>query len=280
MSDANNIISGQPIGTLVEKAIKSGKFKVDSRELIPIQNLTPKDYLSSYRFTDSAIYARILNEITVAFYSGKLVVVNADENISKYTPNHKCLVRYRDLDNDYCVYVMQKGTAFRVGMSKIWISGNGCGPYIRLVDENADNLWILKTFSDRRDALLEETKVSIKFRLPQTMFSFKNGRGTWTEEEFQYVWSEVSNIEDAKQAISHYGRDILYPYFRNIKIPTSIKRPHIVHACNILKNSEMYVRNKKWVNVTLSEESYKGIICSLSVDNDMNYFSNNILTSC
>ena len=128
MSDANNIICGQPIGTLVEKATKSSKFKVNSRELVPIESLNVGDYISSYHFLDSAVYARTLLKTEAHDYRGKLISIEVNAEEIKCLPNHKCLVRYRDKTRDYCVYVMRKGKAFRVGMSKMWHSCGGCGP--------------------------------------------------------------------------------------------------------------------------------------------------------
>jgi len=261
----------------VETAIKNGKFKVISRPIIPIEDLKVGDYLSSYHFADSAVYARILKSIDKVSYSGKVLVVSVDNNIVRLTPDNDCLVRYRCRENDHCVYVMKKGKAFRVGMSKIWHEDNGCGPYKRLVEESGDESWILGIFPSRRHALLEEAKVSIRFRLPQTMFSYKEGRGSWTQEEFDDVWGEVDNYEDAKKALEYYNRDINYPYFDRSKLHTSIKRPHVVKACNILKNSEMFIRNKKWMNIDISEDTYEGDIYKLIVDKDNNYFLNNIL---
>lgn len=278
MSDATNIIPwGQPTGTLVERAIKSGKFKVTARELIPIEDLKVGDYVSSYHFTDSAIYARTILGTHSFNYNGNLIQVNIDGESFMCSPNQKCLVRYRDISRDYCVYIMRKGNSFRVGMSKMWHTDNGCGPYKRLVDEGGDELWILKTFNTRREALMEEGKISIKFRLPQTMFKFKEGRGSWSQEEFDYVWAEVSNREDAKIAIEHYNRDILYPYFNRSKKNVSIKRPHECYACNLLENSEMMIRDKKWMNVKLTVIHYEGTLNSITVSKNDNYYGNNIL---
>jgi len=280
MSDAKNIIMcGHPVGTLIEVAIKNGKYSVKERKQIPIEELKQGDYISSYNFSDSAVYTKELTSCTLQHYSGKLFNIEVNDSRIACMPTHKCLVRYRDISRDYCVYVMRKGTAFRVGMSKIWHNDNGCGPYKRLLDEGGDELWILQTFADRRDALLEECKVSIKFRLPQAMFKFKESRGSWTQSEFDYVWSEVSNKEDAEAALTYYGRDINYPYFNRSKKHTSIKRPHTVLACNLLDNSEMMTRDKQWVNIKHSIENYTGDIVALSFDSNETYYSNNILTS-
>jgi len=274
MTDANK---GQPIGSLVERSIKNGKFKVSSREIVPIEELKVGDYVSSYHFTDASVYARTLLNTTSLSYVGKLVNIKVGRDECRCLPTHKCIARYRDTSRDYCVYIMQRGDAFRVGMSKIWHDCNGCGPYKRLMDEGADKLWILKTFETRRDALLEECKISIKFRLPQAMFKFKEGRGSWTQKEFDHVWSEVSNIDDAKTAIEYYNRDIRYPYFNKSKKHTSIKRPHEVYACNLLENSEMMTRDKKWAGIELSTTEYYGMVYNLSVEKDDNYYSGGVL---
>lgn len=278
MSDANVLnIVGQPSGTMVEKVLKSGKYKVTGRLQVPIEELKVGDYVSSYNFKDATLYSRSLLDIKHTHYSGNIINIQIGNRNAKCTPYHKCTVRYNNPNIDYCVYIMRKGDAFRVGMSKISHTDNGCGPYKRLKDEGGDAIWILKTFSNRRDALLEECKISIKFRLPQAMFKFKEGRGSWSQEEFDYVWSGVSNIKDAENALIHYNRSINHPYFTPSKKHTSIKRPHNTVACNILDHSEMMIKDVGWVKITHTVEEYTGVLYSLSVDVDNNYYSDHIL---
>lgn len=270
-----SITKGQP-DTLIEKVIKSGKFKVKSRDIVYLKDISIGDYVSAYSLKDAALCNKEVLDISSSYYDGEIIEVNINNIINSYISNHECLVRYRDRSNDYCVYIMRKGTAYRVGMSKMWHEDNGCGPYKRLSDEEGDELWILDTFDSRRKALLEEAKVSIRFRIPQTMFTFKESRGLWTQEELDYVWSQISNQEDAERVLISYGRDIKYPYFNRSKNHNSIKRPHKVNACNILRGSEMYVKDLKWVPINISRSSYTGNIYSLMVDG--NYFTNTILT--
>ena len=268
----------QPTGTMVEKVIKNGRFRIISRELVPIETLNIGDRVISHSFKDGTFYSRTVEGITSRPFVGTLINVMVDGNISKYTPNHHCLVRYRDQANNYCTYIMKKGNSFRVGMSKMWHIHGGCGPYKRLVEEQGDALWILQTYPTRQLALLSEAKVSASYRIPQLMFTFKSARGLWTQEELNYVWNEISNESDATLALKSFGRLITYPYFDRCKKHTSVKRPHQVHASNLLDNSEMYVREKGWMNIQLFTEKYDGLVYSLTVEKDHNYFADNILT--
>lgn len=294
----------QPAGTVVETAIRlprhTGNFPRILRQGVPIETIKVGDYVTSFALARGWTSSCRVAAIGSRFYSGELVVVRpyTSPQTSRYTPKHRCVTRYQG--TEYCVYLMQRGSAFRLGMSCLRSSTQSCGPLLRMRFEDAEAVWILDTFASRREAAVAEARLSAKFRIPQLMFTTKteSGAGLFTREELDDVWRGISNYSDALQVLQTFGRLFEWPYFKrdDYKFPTSkhvgrfggvsksmrrcrpFRRPHIVQACNILKGAEVKLRNGRWSKFQLSREHYEGFVYSLAVDRDELYFADGVLT--
>ena len=112
------------------------------------------------------------------------------------------------------------------------------------------------------------------------MFTVKNEKSYFTQEELDDIWSDIDNENDAIKCLNHFGRNIKYPYFVSGLIHVSLKRPHETYACNILEHSMVRLRNNQWVTVNLQREYYNGIIHKIDVEREQLYFANGVLTHC
>lgn len=269
----------QPADTMVEVAIRSGKYQIKERIQVPIQNIVEGDNVSSFNFRDSRVYARKVLGVSARFYNNFLITVSTGQYTSRYTLNHRCIIK-----NDYqgyCIYLMKKGYGFRIGMSRLQMANenvNGFGPYLRLRSENGDAIWILNIYETREEALKAESYFSAKFRIPQLMFTVKSEKSFFLQSDLDQLWSEIDNENDAIQCLNHFGRMIDYPYFVGGLNHASIKRPHEVRACNILEHSKVKLKNGEWAPITIGKQYYSGIVYSLNVEREQLYFADNILT--
>ena len=266
----------QPVGTLVEKAEKSGRFNVHRRHLVPIETLEVGDYVTAFNFKDSRAYARKILGKTTRTIAETLISVTAMGKTSRYTQNHICLARHRK--HWYCTYLMKRGNTFRVGMSALWNKQVGAGPLLRLRAEDADALWILDVFPTRREAIIAEQAVTIRYGLPQLMFTEKSG-ALITQAALDQLWANIDNTEKAKGALAAFGRLLEYPYFtKQDNLHASLKRPHRVRACNLLRSSEVMLRDGTWAESEIGQEVFSGEVVSLDVEKEHNYFADGILT--
>lgn len=266
----------QPAGTVVEKAIKAGRFGVKERTLVPIESIKKGDYVSSYSFRDGRIYARKVTTVASRPYEGKLVHVTARNQDSRYTLNHRCVVRRRVLD--YCVYVMQRGRNFRIGSSRTAHPTLGVGPLLRMRAEDAEAVWILQTYPTKREAQIVEAQLSAYYHLPQLMFTAKGGACQMTQVDLDSVWREINNAEHADRCLAHFGRLRAHPYFVRGQQQVSLKRPHECIAANLLLGSEMRLRTGEWAPILFHQTMYSGLVYSLEVEREQRYFADGILT--
>ena len=71
-------------------------------------------------------YAKKIEDVQKRNYDGKLICVNTKDNLSKYTPNHRCIVKFDEklYYKGYFVYLMNRitehGVDWRIGKTKIY----------------------------------------------------------------------------------------------------------------------------------------------------------------
>lgn len=265
----------QPEGTLVEVVDRIHDYKVENRRLVPIEELKVGDTVTSYTMSTKAgiVHRKVLG-ISKNPYSRQLLRCEADGNVSRYTMEHQCIVRYQK--GGYGLYVMARGRQFRVGITRL-DHPQGCGPAIRLRQEDADAIWILETFGTRREALAAEIQTITQTGIPGTCWNVTNAH-ILEQQELDVAWEGVDNYERACALLSKYGRQISHPYFIRGQQGCSLRRPHIVFACNVLDGSKVMRRDKKWVEAKWSREDYSGDVYSLTVEGEEVYFADGILT--
>lgn len=267
----------QPLGTMIQTVVKNGKYKIQSVEQTPIENIKTGDYVTSRNIGQGWQTTRQITGVSKKPFIGDLVVFSTVENQSKYTPSHHCVSKVAK--EGFCVYLMRKGSKYRVGMSKLWSSGVGCLPFTRLKAEEADCMWILDTYPTRKEALLYEEKLSTKFGITQVMFTEKfSSVSSFDQKDLDFIWEDVNNEVNAAKLLAKFKRNMKYPYFTKEMTNVSIIRPHVVRACNLLNNSMMMNNKKEWINGNISYEKYMGDVYSLDVEQDHLYFADGLLT--
>lgn len=278
----------QPIGTKVLVVCKRprGHHAIVVEE-VPIQNLNVGDTVYSYCANDGHFYSSAkVTGIAKRPFEGELIVVELPSGQkSKYTPNHHCIASFAPFRNHYCVYLMQKGSQFRVGMSKITVGENrGSGPVARLKQENADALWILGFYATRDEAFIMEQAISGKFGLPQIVF---NDVSIQTKGLIEQAWKFIGdNFDRAVTCLNYFGRDIRYPLFKSGRNwQQSLKQPMVVQASNLVDGCLMLPFSNKnktygqdWQPIIVSSEYYSGDVYSLDIEKYHTYVADGIVT--
>lgn len=312
LSDFSILQDCQPAGTLVNT--KNG--------YIPIENIRTGDQVRSYSnikgFEPQIIgrgeigqnktnaSGRKVESISTRPFNGNLVVINTGEHISKYTPNHHCIVKLGDsVKNKTLVYLMRKDDYFRVGVTqprkgsarvrKGWNDNRGyADPRTRMSDERADAAWILAAFDNRLDALMEETYISTKFGIPETRFREHSIKGKLTNEQerLDNFWNRFGpNIKGAEECLNYYNRDINYPLFSGGNKKQFIPNNEmVIRACNLLDgmlvlDGDTFLElggygefPEVWKPIKITHEFYRGIVYSLSIAINHSYIADGILT--
>ena len=279
----------QPIGTMV--AIVQDNKIVE----IPIEEITKGETVVSWNKNDRQWrQTKKVLQTGVRDYLGQLITVQTQSGyVSRYTPNHKCVVNFEALIGNYGVYLMLKDDQFRVGMTFLSSCSSANGLRSRLNAENADSIWLLSLHAQRKDAYLEKQYVSCHYALPQMIFNVSN-ESVLTQTDINYFWSKVgSNYASGVEALIAHGRDIKFPLFTKIDPlwKNGLRRPMITQACNLMdgclilpynhfhKSHEGHSWLKEWEQIKVTTEWYDGKVYSLSIQDNETYVADHILTA-
>jgi superfamily I DNA/RNA helicase len=261
----------QPPGTMV--STKAGAKS--------IENLVDGDAVWSYS-SKSGCFSERKVKIASRPYSGNLIVARIGDKVSKYTPNHKCMIRYKHNPEKYVVYLMRKGENFRIGSTKAFkFNKNGVSLYAtyRAQQEGADDFWILKSFDSKEDAYVHEQYFSFKYGVPQAVFNY-NGLGLKcdTVDRLWRLFTELPLRNRAEVLLNDSSKNIEFP---NIRHPGGTQH-HTCYAANLdpeLHQMAVYEDGVlKWCDFEVSDEAYNGLVYSLDVDKTGTYIADGIYT--
>ncbi len=214
------------------------------------------------------------------FFDGNLVVVTTESGkTSQYTPNHHCLVSFKPFDGKYFVYLMQKDSRFRIGISKMCEAGS----FYRMRQEECDKAWILMFCETRIEALMWESAISGKFGIPQLMFNENNFT---TGIRISQAWDFIGdNIDNGKFCLQYFFRDYRYPIYSSDMEYSTLRRPIITHASNLMDgclvlpyNNLAHFRKSNWEAIKIDYKYYQGKVYSLTVSHNHLYVADGITT--
>ena len=265
----------QPAGTMVSVT--------GCEHPTPIEDLKEGDQLVSYNsrktyFPGVHTQGRKVLEISKREFSGEMIKITTEDTgkVSEYTPNHKCLIKFKRTDG-YAVYAMQKGNKARVGTCKMKYR-NGTGVSVRAKQEDADRLWILAIYSTQEEAACVENFVSCVFGLSQLTFVCRSESSVtqdWIDTTYKAVEDHNPNlmISNLNSCLEYYGRYFEYPIWEKGSTNyLGFNESSIVHACNLIEH-EMLVktfdgdsRNSNWESFMLDTYPTITDVYSLKVE--------------
>ena len=149
-------------------------------------------------------------------YRDYLIVIELKLYKSKYTPNHRCLFRFKDKQG-YVTYLMKKGDKVRVGITPLWNSAE-FGPGTRLRQERADFLWIIRVSETRQLAYLYEQYINVTYGIPQMIFHLSQFRSTLNQEDINAFYKQFTNLSDKLiSCLEDHSLSIDLPFYTNQK---------------------------------------------------------------
>lgn len=225
-------------------------------------------------------------------YEGDLIRVETGLQTSRYTPEHKTLVRFRDSHRDwYAVYLMIRNNVGRIGCSQLWYdSGNGFGPALRARQEKAEKLWVLAVYPNRRLALNAERIICGRHGLLlQTFMHPGNLDSDITQSDIDEINAQIGeNLPRVHEALTAFGRHFDFPLWTDTGTDhISTVYPFLSQACNLISETMEVITTAtvpsgtvpKWLPIFVSRESYAGFVYSLEVETHHLYVADRILTS-
>ena len=238
-------------------------------------------------------------------FSGDLIMLYTEGLITRCTPNHQWTVRISPnvrTSGLYAVYLMQKGTRFRVGRCKLFRSpglkdAGTFGPSTRAHQEHGDKVWVLRTTSNCGDAEKWQQIVSCTWGIPTTCFADhvtlrKNDSGTRnhghrTARMIDEIYESIPTPR-ADECLRSFKRDYNYPFWARPGVDGSSQKigkriPLTVHACNLFPEFMQVPipdKGKKfhWSSFSFTRTPYHGLVYSLDVERHEHYIADGIIT--
>lgn len=249
-----------------------------------------KDRLLAYDLRGASVVGKrrgIQFRVAPSRYVGDAVCVRSGGRSTWTTHNHPWIVRWaRSALNLQAVYVMRRGTRWRVGRCQI-LRADGCTHFTtRCLQERADAGWILRTFGTVQEAAVHEAFVAACWGLPTSVWRPVNNQSVWSRKAIDDLWELLDPLEQARRAMEClrvYGRDPGFPLYEPNKAFRFGRKRFTVRGCNLLSEAmEVPVVDGdgvSWAPIEgLAREGFDGLVYGLEVENHHNYFADGILT--
>jgi DNA modification methylase len=222
-------------------------------------------------------------------YGGKLYGVTTPTKQSWGTDGHIWTVRMTaDYPSRWCVYLMRRGSWWRVGMTKMRTTW-GFGVKGRLLHELGDEAWILTLHDSAAEARMQEQLVSIQFGIPQTCWVTNQSSSQRQDDHIRDFYGQLD--ADAQEtaacnALAHFNRNRKYPFVESsdTRAKFGARQSIQVRSCNLLPGSmEVPVpeRGQKvaWMPIrAVDVQDYSGEVVSLGVDTHEHYIADGLVT--
>lgn len=154
--------------------------------------------------------------------SGDLFEVRfSDGTTSVCTSNHRWLVRTNRREA-YATYLMRKGTRWRIGTVQMFANGspsttNKNGDFrlkMRMNQEDADAIWILRVCDTDREARMYEQIASCRFGIPQVTFRPPCGCKNNLDAEFiDTVFNDLGDLTvNGLRCLAAHDLEVAFPF--------------------------------------------------------------------
>jgi len=192
----------------------------------PIESLDPKnDWLISFNKKDGRFYGTgggtKFQKASRVVDSGSLVELTFEDGTkSVCTANHRWLVRTVRRET-YATYIMRKGDRWRIGTVQMFAttgskSSEKNGDFrlkMRMNQEDADSVWVLKCFGTDREARMYEQIASCKYGVPQVTFRTPCGKTNLDKGFIDGVFAGLGDLFwNAVRCLQEHGLELDFPF--------------------------------------------------------------------
>jgi superfamily I DNA/RNA helicase len=219
-------------------------------------------------------------------YNGAMVRVSTGSRSTDCTPNHRWLAKWDDAAADlYCTYVMRKAGAWRIGWCKLLDTSAGCkANHLRQRArlEGADAAWILRTYTNKGAATLDESVWAAQYGILTMMFMANKQAALYTQDVLDEAFRRCPG-RGARMLLHHHGRELQHPFYEAGRDRYRRGRTTCfeVEAANLLDCMQVPTANGRtptWACIKVSRHSYTGPVYSLDVEKHHAYVADGLCT--
>jgi DNA helicase-2/ATP-dependent DNA helicase PcrA len=217
--------------------------------LVPIQKLEIGSTVLSTK-GQHQLFPATITQIKQGNFQGKLWGIRAGGRVLKGTPHHILMGRMMPLLDRYYVYLMfREDRGYRVGITTGQRSNDygrkEIGFKVRVAQENADKLWVLKAVSTYEEAAYYEAYFAARYGLPTMVFHGKGRKLSISDETIFQLFSEIDTFTRAESLM----RDLwLHPEFPHYRPQNGLRRQTINFTMfgNVRKESGRFSHRIQW----------------------------------
>ncbi|MDF2505138.1 UvrD-helicase domain-containing protein [Clostridium sp.] len=186
-------------------------------KLMPIEAIKEEDEVICAAGNGETLKGKV-EKISKKEYSGVMVkIITMGGRTIKATPNHVTFARLNvEKDINYVYLMYKKGMGYRIGQTQSVRSRKGGvkvnGLFVRLNQEKADKMWILKVCRDKSEATYYEQYFSVKYGIPTAVFYSKDRNITLSQEQINKLFSEINTYEAADKLFEENYLSADYPH--------------------------------------------------------------------
>ena len=184
----------------------------------------------------SKVMSAVVEKVLKKNYKGPVVKISTEKGKTIVaTPNHIGFAKLNPESGKYYVYLMyKKDKGYRIDQAPCVGNRKGNGENVlkvRLSQENADKIWILKICDNKEEAAYFEKFFSFKYGIPNTVFRAGRSKNSLSQD---YLDKLFKNIDSEAAAYKLMAEELLFEEY-----------PHCVPGA-VIKDGVL----KKIVNVT------------------------------
>lgn len=268
--------------------VESGRWS--KGRTVPIESLRSGDVVAPFDRRRARLGSPCSIAVNSTQYDGLLMQVETADYKTEVTPAHKWLVKFTEPESAFIVYLMRRGPWFRVGVTKALYprseSAGRFGLRRRVRQEGADEAWVLKFCSSRREAFVYEAIIAAKYGLSTTVF---NGRdGYWSVTEVAQLYAALDVVEQGDRAarcLADHGLEFDTPMLTDVGFGTKETVDGVVsYAINLvpeLMSLPVPLRGGgiEWQPIRkVTRRLYRGPVYSLDVSEHHKYVQDGLAT--
>lgn len=220
-------------------------------------------------------------------YTGNIYTVSTESgNVSSYTDNHHCIVRWKPIEEVISlrvVYLMQRGNNFRIGQCQLFRADGCVHAWVRAHGEKAEKMWFLRVVDSIEESTYFENLWSYQFGIPQTCF--QAGRSSVLSQELtDTLFNEIPTYLSARKLLQSQGVSFDYPIYERGEISSRRGGSQIfeTRAASLIP-AAMRIgirvgKTLRWETFSMEVKEQNCEVYSLEVDKHHNYFADGVLT--
>ncbi|MGF1495921.1 MAG: UvrD-helicase domain-containing protein [Elainellaceae cyanobacterium] len=195
---------------------------------VPIHSLQVGDEVLS-TLGSTTLHPAKITHVKQGHFQGTLWCVRVGDRLLKGTPYHVLMARMVPCPERYYVYLMfREDRGYRIGITTGQRSNDygrkEIGFKVRVAQENADKLWVLKATNRYEEAVYYEAYFAAKYGLPTMVFHGRGRKLSISDETIFKLFTEIDTFTRAETLM----RDLwLHPEFPHYRPQNGLRRQTI-----------------------------------------------------